>query len=161
MNVLTRGDHERTVGSMSHENAKRDKESMPLMSHGSLPNTEVAARSGATDSQRDRHSIELSGDEDVVGLGLSTTGDLKLGLGDFVFYNLLVGQAAMYELKIVYVCYLAIIAGLGVNLILLVVAKRALQALPISVGLSVIFYFLSRLFMEPLVARLSTSLVIF
>ncbi|MCO5601104.1 hypothetical protein L7F22_055223 [Adiantum nelumboides] len=159
--ILTGGDHERTVGLTSHENAEREEESLPLMSHGSLPNTEVAARSGATDAQADRHGIEVSGDEDVVGLGLSTTGGLKLGLGDFVFYGLLVGRAAMYDLMTVYACYLAIIAGLGVTLILLAVARRALPALPISVGMGVIFYFLTRLLMEPLVAGLSTSLVMF
>lgn len=38
---------------------------------------------------------------------------LQLGLGDFIFYSLLVGRAAMYDLMTVYACYLAIIAGLG------------------------------------------------
>lgn len=86
---------------------------------------------------------------------------IKLGLGDFVFYSVLVGRAAMYDLMTVYACYLAIISGLGCTLILLSVCHRALPALPISIALGVVFYFLTRLLMEPFVVGTATSLMMF
>jgi len=86
---------------------------------------------------------------------------IKLGLGDFVFYSVLVGRAAMYDLMTVYACYLAIISGLGCTLILLSVCRRALPALPISIMLGVIFYFLTRLLMEPFIVGTATNLMMF
>lgn len=86
---------------------------------------------------------------------------IKLGLGDFVFYSVLVGRAAMYDLMTVYACYLAIISGLGCTLILLSVCRRALPALPISIALGVTFYFLTRLLMEPFIVGTSTNLMMF
>ncbi|OAY77136.1 Presenilin-like protein [Ananas comosus] len=90
-----------------------------------------------------------------------TTRGIRLGLGDFVFYSVLVGRAAMYDLMTVYACYLAIISGLGCTLILLSVCRHALPALPISITLGVMFYFLTRLLMEPFVVGASTNLVMF
>ncbi|XVF53753.1 hypothetical protein PTKIN_Ptkin05aG0124300 [Pterospermum kingtungense] len=64
---------------------------------------------------------------------------IKLGLGDFVFYSVMVCKAAMYDLIIVYSCYLAIISGLQCTLILLSVYRQALPDLPISITLGVFF----------------------
>ncbi|XP_014491130.1 presenilin-like protein At1g08700 [Vigna radiata var. radiata] len=86
---------------------------------------------------------------------------IKLGLGDFVFYSVLVGRAAMYDLMTVYACYLAIISGLGCTLILLSVCRQALPALPISIALGVLFYFLTRLLMEPFIVGTATNLMMF
>lgn len=95
------------------------------------------------------------------GIGLSASGAIKLGLGDFIFYSVLVGRAAMYDYMTVYACYLAIIAGLGVTLILLAFCQKALPALPVSISLGVIFYFLTRLVMEAFVVQIATHLLLF
>ncbi|PWA73025.1 presenilin-1 [Artemisia annua] len=89
------------------------------------------------------------------------TRGIKLGLGDFVFYSVLVGRAAMYDLMTVYACYLAIISGLGCTLILLSVFRQALPALPISIALGIMFYFLTRVLMEPFLVGTSTNLMMF
>ncbi|KAL8230743.1 hypothetical protein R6Q57_000521 [Mikania cordata] len=80
------------------------------------------------------------------GIGLGSLGAIKLGLGDFIFYSVLVGRAAMYDFMTVYACYLAIIAGLGITLILLAFYQKALPALPVSVILGVLFYVLTRIY---------------
>ncbi|KAL1195729.1 Presenilin-like protein [Cardamine amara subsp. amara] len=95
------------------------------------------------------------------GIGLGSSGAIKLGLGDFIFYSVLVGRAAMYDLMTVYACYLAIIAGLGITLMLLSVYQKALPALPVSIMLGVVFYFLVRLLLEVFVVQCSSNLVMF
>lgn len=105
----------------------------------------------------EREQIRRDGSENSV---VASKG-IKLGLGDFVFYSVLVGRAAMYDLMTVYACYLAIISGLGCTLILLSVCRQALPALPISIMLGVIFYFLTRLLMEPYIVGTATNLVMF
>lgn len=86
---------------------------------------------------------------------------IKLGLGDFIFYSVLVGRAAMYDMTTVFACYLAIIAGLGCTLLWLAMARKALPALPISIALAVVFYFVSRFVMEPVLLPMTLRLVYF
>uniref|UniRef100_A0A5B7BT17 Presenilin n=1 Tax=Davidia involucrata TaxID=16924 RepID=A0A5B7BT17_DAVIN len=95
------------------------------------------------------------------GMGLGSSGAIKLGLGDFIFYSVLVGRAAMYDFMTVYACYLAIIAGLGITLMLLAFYQKALPALPVSILLGVLFYFLTRLLLETFVVQCSVNLVMF
>ncbi|KAL1813413.1 hypothetical protein ACET3Z_023478 [Daucus carota] len=125
---------------------------------------------GRRDMQGERSPlIELFGMRDAAGevstdaldTEVTTSRGIKLGLGDFVFYSVLVGRAAMYDLMTVYACYLAIISGLGCTLILLAVHRQALPALPISITLGIMFYFLTRLILEPFVVGTSTNLLMF
>ncbi|KAL8457593.1 hypothetical protein ACS0TY_035457 [Phlomoides rotata] len=95
------------------------------------------------------------------GIGLGSSGAIKLGLGDFVFYSVLVGRAAMYDFMTVYACYLAVIAGLGLTLMLLAFYRKALPALPFSVMLGVLFYLLTRLLLEVFVVQCSMNLLMF
>lgn len=74
---------------------------------------------------------------------------------------MLVGRAAMFDMMTVFASFLAIIAGLGVTLLLLALARKALPALPVSIALGVAFYFLTRLVMEPVIVPLALNQVYF
>lgn len=121
--------------------------SAPLIQH------RINVRMNSRDVPADNFSLE--------GIGLGSSGAIKLGLGDFIFYSVLVGRAAMYDFMTVYACYLAIVAGLGVTLMLLAFYQKALPALPVSVLLGVLFYLLTRLLLETFVVQCSINLLMF
>lgn len=75
--------------------------------------------------------------------------NIKLGLGDFIFYSVLVSKAAQSGFAAFVACFLAILTGLGGTLVLLAVYHHALPALPISIFLAVAFYVLTIYSMEP------------
>ncbi|KAL5723261.1 hypothetical protein ACHQM5_006679 [Ranunculus cassubicifolius] len=111
--------------------------------------------------QRDVREISQSESWPIEGIGLASSGAIKLGLGDFIFYSVLVGRAAMYDFMTMYACYLAIIAGLGITLMLLAVYQKALPALPVSILLGVVIYFLTRALLEVFVVQCSVNLLMF
>ncbi|KAH7429560.1 hypothetical protein KP509_09G055800 [Ceratopteris richardii] len=110
-------------------------------------------------SNQQENSDEESSIDDDEGIGLGASGAIKLGLGDFIFYSVLVGRAALFDMTTVYSSYMAIITGLGATLGLLAVWRRALPALPISIGLGLVFYFLTRFLMEPFILQFGGNLV--
>jgi presenilin 1 len=91
---------------------------------------------------------------------------IKLGLGDFVFYSVLVSRAAMFDFAAMIGCMVTVlmvrlsatlasylpaishawcgVQGLGGTLFLLGIYNKALPALPISILLSVTVYFWMR-----------------
>lgn len=86
---------------------------------------------------------------------------IKLGLGDFIFYSVLVGRAAMHDLFTMFACYFAVIQGLIATLLMLGFAKKALPALPISIAAGVVAYVGSRFFLEPVTQQAAARLVVF
>ena len=91
--------------------------------------------------------VERDGDDDSEDGGGKNS--IKLGLGDFIFYSVLVSKAAQYSFATFIACFLVILAGLGGTLVLLSVYHQALPALPISIFLGVVFYVCTRFLIEP------------
>jgi presenilin 1 len=84
-------------------------------------------------------------------------GGIKLGLGDFVFYSVMVSRAALFDMATMAACFVAVITGLASTLFLLGVFKKALPALPVSIFFGVAFYFLTRLVVTPMIVELSLN----
>ncbi|XP_070395534.1 presenilin-1-like [Dermacentor albipictus] len=77
---------------------------------------------------------------------------MKMGLGDFIFYSVLVGKASRHGTALTVVaCYVAVIVGILLTLSLLVYFQKPLPALPFSIGLGIAAYFSSFYLAEPFI----------
>lgn len=92
--------------------------------------------------------------------GVGTLGrHLKLGLGDFVFYSLLVAVASRRGAMTAVVSFIAILTGLCATLFLVTVYRKALPALPISIVLGALSYIVTRELIQPFADNLLPELI--
>lgn len=86
----------------------------------------------------------------------SEDNSVKLGLGDFIFYSVLVARASLHGFAVFAACFLAILVGLAVTLYLLA-RFDALPALPISLFLGITVYLLTINIVSPMLDELHTN----
>ena len=86
---------------------------------------------------------------------------MKLGLGDFVFYGILVTRAARLGWDIAVLCILAVLLGLSLTLVCLAIFERPLPALPFSLFLGIIFYIIAAYTFRPFATNIRDTLLVF
>ncbi|CDS40238.1 presenilin [Echinococcus multilocularis] len=87
---------------------------------------------------------------------------VKLGLGDFIFYSLLIGRASLDgDVLTAVACYIAILVGMCLTIVALGVARKALPALPISIACGIVFYFSTAVVITPFIRATSEKRLFF
>ncbi|KAF9993122.1 Presenilin-1, partial [Entomortierella chlamydospora] len=117
---------------------------------------EQSSRARGTRSQADGERNEEQGEEEEDD---DDGGGLKLGLGDFVFYSLLISRAASFDWVTTMCCMVAVLTGMNATIFLLAIYQKALPALPISICFGMLFYFATRYALVPFLTVLGSAQV--
>lgn len=140
-----------TQGAAVDSNEAEDKHFSSILPHPRT--TEEESESAALLNLRDLEGAAQTPVDDSPRYTDSTSYELpdaiRLGLGDFIFYSVMIGRASMHSALAAAACYIAVMAGLVCTLAWLAVSHHALPALPISIVLGVMVFLGSQLALEP------------
>lgn len=125
-------------------------ENTPL-SDGNSSNQESDSPTGGPHTTQPTRATPIpAGNQPVHEVEEEDETGVKLGLGDFIFYSVLVGKAAILgDWSVTFGCYIAILVGLAATLVCLAVTRKALPALPFSICLGLIAYFAGEYLVKP------------
>ncbi|KAL6742485.1 hypothetical protein Aduo_015630 [Ancylostoma duodenale] len=126
-----------------------DQEALSMSKHKKV----LESSSSSASSSCDFSELEEESDAEKVSVtaadALNDANSLRLGMGDFVFYSVLVGQAATTgSVGATIAAALGVVYGLLVTLTYFSNGDETTPALPISIVLGTIFHF-GYLFLEP------------
>ncbi|KAI8341567.1 Presenilin-domain-containing protein [Blakeslea trispora] len=120
----------------------------------SLPTIEIPIEPTGL-NQRNRQEFEEEEEEE------DDMNAIKLGLGDFIFYSVLVGKASRTDAVTLCLCIISILIGLALTILILTIKRKALPALPFSIFFGSITYAISYFMTGPMIRQLSLDLVAF
>ena len=144
-----------------HNNSNLHRESEQKISFSKTHLEKNASLPNDLDGKRERKkSADQKSSEGSVEELIDEKRGFKIGLGDLVFYSVLVGRAADVShgnWVIIVSCFMAILMGLCVTSIILGIVRRALPALPISIFIGLAFYFSSQYMIAPYIEFLNVN----
>ncbi|EFP01477.1 CRE-HOP-1 protein [Caenorhabditis remanei] len=89
-------------------------------------------------------------------------GSIRLGMGDFVFYSLMLGNTVQTSsLSTVVACFVSNLVGLTITLPVVTLSQTAIPALPFPLAIAALFYFSSHIALNPFIDSYTVKLILF